>query len=136
MSRAQLDELLRRWIGHWNRHDLDQVMAVFADDAEFVSWNGRKVEGRGMIHYAWRPWFAEHGDFEFTILDLLIDEAAQSAAMTWQLDWPSREPGHQGQRERRFGVDWLTFVEGRLLRKHSYCQLVVQVGGESIVATS
>jgi ketosteroid isomerase-like protein len=36
-DRAQAQDLVDRWLDAWNRHDLDAVMAMCADDIEFVS---------------------------------------------------------------------------------------------------
>jgi ketosteroid isomerase-like protein len=37
LDRAQAKELVDRWLDARNRHDLDAVMAMCADDIEFVS---------------------------------------------------------------------------------------------------
>jgi ketosteroid isomerase-like protein len=70
LDRAHAAELVARWLDAWNRHDLDAVMDMCADDIEFVSpflaamydTPSGALEGKDAL----RGWFAhslENPDF-------------------------------------------------------------------------
>lgn len=131
-TRQQIVDLLLPWFEAWNRHDLDAVMALFDDDVVFEHWTGARVEGRAALRQAWREWFTAHGDFHFETEDLFIDPVAGRALYRWRLTWPSLEPGFEGRREVRRGVDVLHLRAGRITGKLTYSKCVVDIDGERV----
>ncbi|MBC7973644.1 MAG: nuclear transport factor 2 family protein [Myxococcales bacterium] len=68
----------------FNRHDLDAVMAAFADDAEYRPGDGTVHRGKGEIRAAFAPQFTgAFGAMRFDAEDQLIDETARKAALRW-----------------------------------------------------
>lgn len=133
LSKAEIDEALMRWQQAWNSHDLDGVMSLFHNDVHFQNWTGATVRGKRALRLAWAHWFSNNGGFQFLHEDVFVDVEEQKALFRWQLDWPSREPGFEGQRERRQGVDVLHFHEGLVIQKLSYSQSIVEVNGNRVL---
>jgi hypothetical protein len=123
---------LDNWIKAWNRHDLAEVLRCMADDVVFEHWNGRVIQGKRLLEVAWRPWFAAHGDFCFTIKSLCIDRAQQTFSFEWLLEWPSPEPGCLGERELREGIDYIRMREGMVISKRSYTKTALKIGGRCV----
>lgn len=132
LTRAELLEALARWEDAWNAHDLETVMALFADDVVFEHWHGARVVGAAALRDAWAGWFAEHGGFRFETEDMFVDEAAQKALYRWTLDWPSVERGREGERERRRGVDAIAFRDGLIVEKLTYSKTVLELDGQRV----
>lgn len=128
MNGEEFERVFEEWLGAWNSQDLDAVIALFAEDAVFESWNGMRVEGREGIGKAWRAWF--DGDpFEFSVEELFFDEVSQRAAFAWVYEGPgtggAREPG----RETRRGVDLIRFEDGKIVRKTTYSKTTIEIDG-------
>jgi len=51
-------ELMDRFMGAWNRHDVHAFAAVFAEDADFTNWRGVGASGRSKIEEFHAPVFA------------------------------------------------------------------------------
>ena len=119
-SDADVLQLLDRFADAWNRHDLDALMALFADDCVFESSGGDKVNGQtyagrdevlgafarvfesmpdahwgGGRHYVVGPGY---GVSEWTLTGTLLD----------------------GRRLEVNGCDFLTMTEAGITRKNSY----------------
>ena len=60
---------------------------------------------------------------------MFVDEVAQRALYRWRLDWPSLEAGHEGRLEARRGVDALTFKDGLIVEKLTYCKTTIEIDG-------
>jgi len=131
-SRQQLEALLLPWFDAWNRHDFDTVMALFDSDVVFEHWTGARVEGREALREAWREWFSAHGNFNFETEDLFIDAEAGKVLYRWRLSWPSLEPGFEGRREVRRGVDVLHVRAGVITSKLTYSKCIVDIEGERV----
>jgi len=86
--------------------------------------------GKEALRKAWKPWFADHGGFQFTEEDLFVDEKDQKVLYRWQLDWPSAEKGHEGKPEKRRGLDVIHFLEGKIIRKLTYSKTTVEIDGQ------
>ena len=106
----------------WNRHDLEQVMVLFHEEASFTDWHGKIVHGKTRIHRLWQPWFANHGSFHFHLEDVLVDAGEEKAVLHWQLSWPSPDKETRGQPERRQGIDLLYFRDGLIIQKITFSQ--------------
>lgn len=124
--------LLASWQDAWNRHDLEDVMALFDDDVLFDNWTGQQVRGKALLHRIWATWFASHGEFRFVEEETLIDEARQKAVYCWRLEWPSQEAGYKGRAECRSGVDVLHFRDGRIIQKLSYSKTTLTIDGKPV----
>ena len=132
LSKAEIIRAMTAWNQAWDRHDLEGVMELFHEQVTFVNWTGGRVQGREALRQAWQPWFANHGGFIFKPQDLFVDEEEQKAAYQWQLSWPSQEKGHEGQPERRLGLDIIHFKDGKIIGKYSYSQTTLEVAGQRV----
>jgi ketosteroid isomerase-like protein len=131
-SQNEILELMTQWETHWNRHDLDGVMALFHDQVLFEHWNGAKIQGKEALRRAWEPWFADPGGFRFVTEDLFADESTQKVLYRWTLEWPSLEKGYAGKPEKRRGVDVITFQDGKIIQKLTYSKTVVEIEGQRV----
>ena len=132
LSRDKIAKLIEGWLAAWNRHDLAGVLGCMAEDVEFEHWNTRVTRGRAQLERVWRPWFAAHGDFRFTLKSLCIDEKEQSCTFEWSLAWPSPEPDFRGRAEQREGVDVIRLRNGEIALKRSYISTVLTVDGRAV----
>jgi ketosteroid isomerase-like protein len=132
LSEKAIRKILTDWFRAWDDHDLNGVMVLFHDDVFFENWTGGRARGREALRKAWSPWFEDHGNFKFIEEDIFIDVAAQKALYRWTLEWPSRERGFEGGRERRRGVDVLHFRNGKIIKKLTYCKTVIEIEGTRV----
>jgi ketosteroid isomerase-like protein len=132
LSRNEIKEALTRWNQAWDEHDLNGVMGLFHEDVLFENWTGAKVQGKGALHQAWKPWFENHRGFRFTGEDLFIDETEQKVLYQWCLEWPSSEKGYEGKPERRHGLDVIHFRNGKIIRKNTYSKTTIEIEGKRI----
>ncbi len=116
-------DLLDLLVSHteaWNRHDLDALMALFADDCEFEASGGDEVHGtrfRGRSEV--RRAFSE-------VLDAMPDAhwgAGRHAVLgpddgvsQWTLTATLRD----GRRLEVNGCDFITVRDGKIVRKNSF----------------
>lgn len=132
LQRSDIQKILHEWYQAWNNHDLEGVMKFFHDEVLFENWTGGRAVGKAALRKAWTPWFAAHGGFTFTEEDTFIDETYQKALYRWTLEWPSREKGFEGGRERRRGVDVLHFKDGLIVRKLTYSKTCIDIENRRI----
>ncbi|MCD6202254.1 MAG: nuclear transport factor 2 family protein [Bacteroidales bacterium] len=128
----EIRKKIRSWIDAWNRHDLDEVMAWFHDDTEFIHWDGNYIRGKSILNKIWKIWFQNHGNFRFDIQDIIVDTESRKASFSWILHWPSREPGFEGEKESREGVDILHFQEGKIISKQTFTKTSLLIDGKKI----
>jgi ketosteroid isomerase-like protein len=128
----ELREKIRIWIDAWNRHDLDEVMAWFHEDIEFIHWDGNQTRGKSILKKVWKIWFQNHGNFRFEIRDIIVDTESRKASFTWILYWPSIEPEFEGGKESREGVDILHFQEGKIISKQTFTKTRLIIDGKVI----
>jgi hypothetical protein len=100
-------------------------MELVHNDVLFEHWTGMRVQGKRALTRLWTLWFADHGDFTFTIEDIFVDKEEQKVLFQWQLDWPSPESGHKGLPEVRRGLDILHFLDGKIVQKLTYSKTTV-----------
>ncbi len=80
LSRNEIEKELKHWNLAWDNHDLEGVMALFHEDVVFDNWTGGKVRGKETLRKAWKPWFANHGNFRFVEEETFIDEKGKYSA--------------------------------------------------------
>lgn len=124
--------MLHEWDLAWKKYDLDKVMVFFHTDAFFENWNGAYVKGAESIRKAWKNWFDNHGRFRFIEEEIFIDETVQKVLYRWILEWPSAEPGYEGQMEIRKGVDILHLHDGKIINKLTYTKTNVEIDGRRL----
>jgi hypothetical protein len=128
----RIADVIERFVSGFNRNDLDDVMAFFADDAVYRPGDGSEHRGRDAIRKAFLPQFCgAFGAMRFVVDDRIIDEAARKATIRWvcQHDltqaapWPRRWLllGLYGRRSGWRGTDILHFDEqGKITGKFTY----------------
>jgi len=135
LGRDEIAKLIEDWLEAWNRHDLAGVLHRMADDIIFEHWNARVTHGKAQLERLWRPWFAAHGNFRFTLKSLCVDQKEQSCTFEWSLAWPSPEPNFRGAAENREGIDVIRFRNGEIATKRSYISAVITIDGRAIPLT-
>jgi len=135
-SRTELIDIVTDWLAAWSRHDLPGVLALMSPDAFFESWNGAAVRGRGELERAWRRWFDDDPDFQFTTEEMFADAQAQKVLLRWTLQWKSPEPAHRGRQEVRRGVDVIHIDNGLIAATYCYSRSTVIIDGRRVRLSS
>lgn len=130
-------EQIIAFVDAFNIDDLDQVMAFFADDAEYITFDGQHCRGKEEIRSAFALQFAgRYGRMRFIKDKLIIDEATQQAAISWRCEHgldadiaPATRRLLQralslvtGKKPFWQGVDLFRFENGLLTGKYTYAQ--------------
>lgn len=119
---------LKRFLDAFNAHDLDAIMAFFADDCELCLPRGTDPEGSRYVgKQAVRQGLATR--FE-GIPDVRYQDdshwvAGDLGVSTWLLSGTTRA----GEPIRVRGVDLLTFRDGKIVKKDSYWKIVEKSAG-------
>ena len=118
MNRESL-ELLDRFAEAWNRHDLDALMTMMADDCVFESSagpavNGQRSEGRDAVRTAFASVFAAFHDAQWRNPRHFI--AGSRAVSEWTFTGTQRD----GTRVEVNGCDLFTLRDGRIVVKNSF----------------
>jgi len=119
--RARLTELCEAF----NAHDLDRIMALFADDCvlEMPRGNspwGSRFEGKQKVREALATRFQGLPDVHYGNAEHFVDEAANSGISKWTLTGTTRE----GRGIVVSGCDFYSFRDGKVTRKDSYWKIV------------
>jgi ketosteroid isomerase-like protein len=130
LSRNEITKALQKWNLAWDNYDLDGVMELFHDEVVFDNWTGGRVKGKEALRKAWKPWFDNHGGFQFIEEETFIDETKQKVLYRWLLEWPSLESGHEGKAEKRRGVDVMHFIHGKIINKFTYSKTSIEIEGK------
>lgn len=120
MDRDDLERLLVEHTDAWNSHDLDGLMALFADDCVFQAsggpaFDGDRFEGRARVRAAFAAVLASMPDAtwgdarHFVISD-------DYGASEWRLSGSLADGG----RIDVLGCDFITVRDGRIVRKNSF----------------
>jgi ketosteroid isomerase-like protein len=80
IDRAWAEEFARDWIAGWNSHDVDRVLAHYADDFEMTSplivqrlgVADGKLKGKEAIRRYWSQGLAATPDLQFKLLDVVV----------------------------------------------------------------
>ena len=116
-------ETLRAIADAFNRHDLDAILAYFADDAVFEAprgpfpW-GRRFEGVDAVWVGLAARFAGIPDVHYGDDDHFV--AGDRGASEWTLTGTTTD----GERLEVRGCDLWTFEDGLVTKKDSYWKIV------------
>ncbi len=117
-SREQLKAWVEDFTEAFNRENIDEVMAYFADDAVYDEFHGGRHVGKAAIRAAFEPQFAgKYGRMRFHTEDMFLDAEAGKAMISWLL---TLETGAHAGGWR--GLDLLHFRDGRLVEKQTYAK--------------
>jgi ketosteroid isomerase-like protein len=109
----------------FNAHDLDRIMAFFADDCVLEMprggepW-GARFEGKRNVRAALAKRFEGLPDVHYGNEEHFVDAAVGTGISKWQLTGTARE----GTKIEVHGCDFYTFRDGKVVRKDSYWKIV------------
>jgi steroid delta-isomerase-like uncharacterized protein len=113
-------EILVRHTDAWNRHDLETLMSLFADDCVFDASGGDEVCGRR---------YQGHGEVRKAFADVLetMPDAESGNGRHYILapnygvsEWTLTGTLPDGRRLNVNGCDFLTVRDGKIISKNSY----------------
>jgi ketosteroid isomerase-like protein len=109
----------------FNAHDLDRIMAFFADDCVLEMPRGKepwgsRFEGRQAVREALATRFAGLPDVRYGDEQHFVDAAAETGMSKWTLTGTNRE----GKRIEVRGCDFYSFRDGKVVGKDSYWKIV------------
>jgi ketosteroid isomerase-like protein len=109
----------------FNTHDLDRIMAFFAEDCVLEMPRGKqpwgsRYEVKTAVREALAGRFAGLPDVHYGNEQHFVDEAAQTGMSKWILTGTTPA----GEKKRVHGCDFYTFRGGRVTRKDSYWKIV------------
>ena len=117
------DDLMRLLVEHtdaWNSHDVDRLMALFAEDCVFQASGGPDVDGT-----RFEGWTAVRAAFS-DVLESMPD-ATWGDGRHFVLDvdygvseWRLTGTRHDDKRIDVLGCDFLTVRDGKIVRKSSF----------------
>lgn len=116
-------QMLREIAAAFDRHDLDGIMAHFADDAVFEGprgphpW-GQRFVGHDAVRAAFAERFAGIPDIRYQQDEHFVD--GDRGASEWTLSGTATD----GRRIEVRGCDLWTLRDGRIVRKDSYWKIV------------
>ena len=122
MQHDEAMQMLRSIVAAFDGHDLDGIMAHFADDAVFESprgpdpW-GRRFVGREEIRTAFAGRFSGIPDVRYRQDDHFVD--GDRGASEWTLSGTTTE----GERLEIRGCDLWTIRDGKIVKKDSYWKI-------------
>lgn len=106
----------------FDAHDLDAIMAHFADDAVFEAprgpdpW-GTRLEGKAAVREGFAARFAGIPDIRYQDADHFVD--GDRGASSWTLSGTTTD----GQRIEVRGCDLWTFADGKVVKKDSFWKI-------------
>jgi len=109
----------------FNAHDLDRIMALFADDCVLEMprgpepW-GSRFEGKAAVRAALAGRFAGLPDVHYGEEEHFVDDDRQTGMTTWLLTGTTVS----GERKEVRGCDFYTVRDGLIVRKDSYWKIV------------
>jgi ketosteroid isomerase-like protein len=118
IDRSVLEDLVVRFTEAFNRDDLEEVLSLMTEDAEYQEFDGRRNVGKKAIREAFTPQFrGDFGRIRFHTEDLFVDERAGKGLIRW-----SCEIDKAGRRRSWRGLDILHFRDGLVSEKHTYAK--------------
>lgn len=112
-------DAVERFNAAFNRHDVDEVMALMTDDCVFENTypppDGERFEGQAAVRACWDKLFADAPQATFTAEDVHV--AGDRAVVRWTYRWAPDAPGTPGHVR---GVDVLRLRGGKVAEKLSY----------------
>ena len=115
--------VLQEFLEAFNRHDLDAIMAFFADDCTFFMprgpqpW-GQRFEGKAAVRDALGTRFSGIPDVHYG------DDRHWVCGRLGVSEWLLTGTRPDGTRVEVRGVDLLEFEDGKIIRKDSYWKIV------------
>ena len=111
--------LLDRFADAWNRHDLDALMSMMADECVFEASagphvNGQRSEGREAVRAAFAAVFEAFPDAHWARPQHIV--SGRRAVSEWTFTGTQRD----GKRVEVTGCDLFTLRDGRIAVKNSY----------------
>ncbi|QOF72470.1 nuclear transport factor 2 family protein [Aminobacter sp. SR38] len=109
----------------FNAHDLDRILALFADDCVLemprgnAPW-GARFEGKLKVREALASRFQGLPDVHYGNPEHFVDAAAETGISKWTLTGTTPD----GVRKEVRGCDFYTFRNGKVIRKDSYWKIV------------
>ena len=91
-TRAEMLKHAEEWIAAWNKRDLAAVLGSFAPEATFRSprasalTGSAVLEGRKAIQSYWEDGLAQLPRLNFTLVDAVCDEPAQSMVVLYEAE--------------------------------------------------
>ncbi len=123
MSGRVTAELLKGFLEAFNRHDLDSIMAYFADDCVFYMPRGAKPRGNRYVgKKEVRAGLAKR--FEGIPDVHYRDDQHWVCGRLGVSEWTLTGTTASGQKIEVRGVDLLEFVEGKIIRKDSFWKIL------------
>jgi ketosteroid isomerase-like protein len=109
----------------FNAHDLDRIMAFFAEDCVLEMPRGNKpwgarFEGKQNVRQALATRFEGLPDVHYGKDEHFVDMAAGTGISKWTLTGTARD----GIKTVVQGCDFYTFRDGKVIRKDSYWKIV------------
>jgi beta-alanine degradation protein BauB len=119
MAATERKAMLDRFVGAWNAHDLDRIMASMTDDCVFWSSSGAHpqggvFEGREAVTETLAAIFRSFPDAAWTESRTTL----LGSRALWEWTFVGTPSG--GKTTRVLGVDILELVEDRVQRKNSF----------------
>ena len=116
---------LKNLCAAFNAHDLDRIMAYFADDCvlEMPRGNrpwGSRFEGKANVRAALAMRFEGLPDVHYGDEEHFVDETAGTGMSKWTLTGTTRE----GESKKVRGCDFYTFRDGLVIGKDSYWKII------------
>jgi len=109
----------------FNAHDLDRIMALFAEDCVLEMprgsqpW-GSRLEGTAAVRAALASRFEGLPDVHYGDAEHFADPGADTGISKWLLTGTAAD----GTRTEVRGCDFYTFRDGKVIRKDSYWKIV------------
>lgn len=118
-------QTLKELCDAFNAHDLDRIMAFFAEDCVLEMPRGSKpwgsrFEGKQNARQALAGRFEGLPDVHYGNEEHFVDAAASTGISKWTLTGTTRD----GARVEVQGCDFYTFRNGKVIRKDSYWKIV------------
>ena len=116
---------LRELCDAFNAHDLDRIMALFAEDCVLEMprgshpW-GNRFEGAAAVRKALATRFEGLPDVHYGEGEHFADPSADTGMSKWTLTGTARD----GTRTEVRGCDFYTFRDGKVTGKDSYWKIV------------
>jgi ketosteroid isomerase-like protein len=111
-------QLLREFHEAFNRHAVDQIMALMTDDCVFENTypppDGTRLSGQAAVRAYWEAFFRESPQAHFAIEDLFA--SSDRGVLRWRYSWIDGQ-GHEGHVR---GVDIFRVRDGKVAEKLSY----------------
>jgi steroid delta-isomerase-like uncharacterized protein len=109
----------------FNAHDLDRIMALFADECVLEMPRGKepwgsRFEGKQSVREGLATRFENLPDVHYGDCENFADSTADTGMSKWTLTGTSRD----GKRVAVRGCDFYTFRNGKVVRKDSYWKIV------------